>query len=180
MFGLSIRAALPLIACAMLGVTSVRAQAPQPPPCSTPDARQFDFWHGEWDASWKNPDGTLSAGTNRIESLFDGCVTHENFAIGGAKPFMGRSYSVYSPRLKKWQQTWVDSSGSYIDLNGEFIAGKMVLLREAILGNGKPGRQRMTYYNIEKDKFDWDWETSEDNGQTWTLRWRINYTRKKA
>ena len=36
----------------------------------------------------------------------------------------------------------------------------------------------MTFYNIAREKFDWDWETSEDGGATWTLRWRINYARK--
>ena len=71
-------------------------------------------------------------------------------------------------------------SGAYLDFNGEFADGKMVLAREALLGNGKPGRQRMTSYNIEKSRFDWDWETLEDGGKTWTLRWRINYTRKGA
>ncbi|MEP7084584.1 MAG: hypothetical protein ABI854_07570 [Betaproteobacteria bacterium] len=147
-------------------------------PCATPAARQFDFWLGNWELTFKNPDGTPGHGSNRVESQMNGCVTQENFEGAGPSPLIGKSYSVYSPRLKKWQQTWVDSSGSYIDLVGEFADGKMVLNREAILGNGKPGRQRMTYYNIARDQFDWDWETSEDAGATWTLRWRIHYARK--
>ena len=167
------------------GTSSAQSPTPPPPappqpPCSSPEARQFDFWHGEWEAAWKNPDGTPGRGTNRIESLFNGCVTHENFAIPGAQPFVGRSYSVYSPRLKKWQQTWVDSSGGYLDLSGEFADGRMVLVRDGVLGNGKPGKQRMVFYNIRPDAFDWDWESSEDGGRSWTLRWRIHYTRKKA
>ena len=153
------------------------AQAPAPP-CSTPEARQFDFWVGNWEATWKNPDGSTAKGTNVIESVLGGCAVHENFTGAGAQPLIGKSYSVYSPRLKKWQQTWVDNSGGYLELSGQFADGRMVLMREGMLGNGKPGRQRMTFYNIEKDKFDWDWDTSEDGGVTWTLRWRINYTRK--
>ena len=169
-------------ALSMLATIAITAhgQAPQQPPCSAAEARQFDFWHGDWELTYKNPDGTTATATNRVESLFGGCVTHENFTSGGAQPFVGRSYSVYSPRLKKWQQTWVDSTGAYLDFTGEFADGKLVLLRDGILGNGKPGRQRMTYYNIAKEQFDWDWETTEDAGQTWTLRWRIHYTRKKA
>jgi hypothetical protein len=85
---------------------------------------------------------------------------------------------VWSPRAKKWQQTWVDNMGGYLALNGEFADGRMVLLREGILGNGKAGLQRMTYRDIAKDQFDWDWDTSEDGGKTWTNRWHIHYTRK--
>ena len=54
----------------------------------------------------------------------------------------------------------------------------MVLLREGFAPNGKPTRQRMTFYNIARDQFDWDWETSDDAGVTWVSRWRIHYTRK--
>lgn len=154
------------------------AQTPAAPPCAAPEARQFDFWTGDWTLSWKTPGGTDGAGANRIESLFNGCVPHENFETAGPPPFSGRSYSVCSPRLKKWQQTWVDSGGTYLDFTGEFADGKMVLSREGILGNGKPGRQRMTYYNISREQLDWDWETSEDQRKTWTLRWRIHYKRK--
>lgn len=167
-------------ASAVLGCTAALAQAPQQPPCSSAESRQFDFWHGDWELTWKNPDGTQAKGSNRVESVLGGCATHENFTGAGPQPSLGRSYSVWSPRLKKWQQTWVDSGGGYIELAGEFADGKMVLLREGQLAGGKMGRQRMTFYNIAKDDFDWDWETSEDAGMTWTLRWRIHYTRKKA
>jgi uncharacterized protein DUF1579 len=156
---------------------SALAQTP-PAPCTSPEARQFDFWVGEWIATWKSPDGTSVQGSNRIESILGGCVISENFQGAGAQPLVGKSYSVWSPRAKKWQQTWVDNMGGYLALNGEFADGRMVLLREGILGNGKPGLQRMTYRDIAKDQFDWDWDTSEDGGQTWTNRWHIHYTRK--
>ena len=161
---------------AALGI-AVAQTPPAGGPCALPEARQFDFWIGNWQLTWKNPDGSPGSGANRVESEMNGCVIHENFEGSGAQALIGKSYSVYSPRLKKWQQTWVDSSGGYLDLTGEFADGKMVLNREGILGNGKPGRQRMTFYNIAKDQFDWDWDTSED-GKTWTTRWRIHYTRK--
>lgn len=171
--------ATPAASPAPAGPTVAAAAAlPQPAPCAAAEARQFDFWVGEWIGTWKSPNGAIGQGTNRIESILGGCVIHENFQSEGPQPLIGRSYSVWSPRLKKWQQTWVDSSGSYLDLNGEFADGKMVLLRDGVLGNGKPGKQRMTFSNIRKDRFDWDWDTSEDGGKTWTSRWHIDYVRK--
>jgi hypothetical protein len=159
------------------------AAAPHPPPsppapCAAPEARQFDFWVGEWIATWKTPVGTIGQGTNRVESILGGCAISENFESSGARPLVGKSYSVWSPRLKKWQQTWVDNGGAYLDLAGEFTDGRMVLVRDGILGNGKPGKQRMIYSHITRDRFEWDWESSEDGGITWTRRWHIDYARK--
>ena len=157
------------------------AAAPQSPPaarCASAEARQFDFWLGDWALTWKQPDGSTAQGTNRVESMFGGCVVQENFEGPGPQPFVGKSWSVWSPQRKKWQQTWVDNGGGYFDLTGEFADGRMVLVRDGILGNGKPGKQRMVYSNITKDELDWNWETSEDGGQTWVTRWRIHYRRK--
>jgi hypothetical protein len=35
----------------------------------------------------------------------------------------------------------------------------------------------MVFYDIKKDSFTWDWEGTQDGGETWNLLWRINYTR---
>jgi len=182
-----------IVALVTIAVAEAQTPAPPPPaptapaatpaaapaaPCSSPEARQFDFWVGEWIGSWKNPNGTSAQGTNRVESILGGCVIHENFEGASAQQLVGKSYSVWSPALKKWQQTWVDNSGGYLELAGQFADGKMVLLRDGLLGNGKMGKQRMTFSNISKEKFDWDWDTSDDGGATWTNRWHIVYTRK--
>jgi len=154
------------------------AQPAPAAPCAAAEARQFDFWVGDWALTWKQPDGSIGQGSNRVETVFGGCVIQENFEGRGPQALLGRSWSVWSPRARKWQQTWVDNSGGYLDLTGEFADGRMVLVRDGILGNGKPGKQRMVFYNITRDEFDWDWETSEDAGQSWVNRWRIHYKRK--
>lgn len=144
--------------------------------CSTAEAKQFDFWVGEWFVEWKDQNGQIQKGSNRIEKIMNGCVIQENFITATLK---GTSLSVYSPQLKKWRQTWVDNNGSYLDFIGEYKENKLVLARETVLADGRRGLQRMSFYNISRDRLDWDWETSEDGGKNWTLRWRIHYTRKK-
>jgi hypothetical protein len=148
---------------------------PQPPPCAAPEFRQFAFWVGEWDARWEGGEGS-----NSITSILDGCVILESFdsrgpAQGGLR---GMSVSAYNPALGKWQQTWVDNQGGYLDFAGEFKDGKMVLSRQASLG-GKEFLQRMVWRDFKPDSFVWDWERSDDGGKTWLLRWQIRYTRKK-
>lgn len=62
---------------------------------------------------------------------------------------------------------------------GEFKNGKMMLSRNVHGKDGKQIIQRMVFYNISKDKIDWDWEMSIDKGKTWNLKWRIYYKRHK-
>jgi hypothetical protein len=53
----------------------------------------------------------------------------------------------------------------------------MILQRDAIV-QGQPCKQRMVWYNITRDRFDWNWERSNDGGVTWRVLWQIQYTRK--
>ncbi|MGH9580349.1 MAG: hypothetical protein ACRD2R_05090 [Terriglobales bacterium] len=73
----------------------------------------------------------------------------------------------------------MDNSGSYLDFVGEFSEGKMVLSREAVGRDGKKFLQRMVWFNINAEKFDWNWESSRDGGETWQVAWAIHYTRQQ-
>lgn len=132
--------------------------------------KQFDFWLGEWKVTW-GEDGT---GTNHIERILDGKIIQENFIAPGLQ---GISVSVYDPERSLWCQTWVDNNGTYLDFTGKFEDGKMILSRDAIV-KGQACKQRMVWWDIQKNKLEWSWERSDDNGQTWRVFWQIHYTRK--
>ena len=104
----------------------------------------------------------------------DDKIIQENFS---APELKGMSVSVYDPERKLWCQTWVDNSGSYLDFTGGFNDGKMILSRDAIVRD-EACKQRMVWYNIEADQFDWNWERSDDGGDTWRVQWQIKYKRK--
>ena len=131
---------------------------------------QFDFWLGEWDVAW----GEDGKGTNHIERILGGKIIQENFS---APDFQGISVSAYDPERELWCQTWVDNHGTYLDFTGRFEGGKMVLRRDAIV-RGEACQQRMVWYEIRADKFEWSWERSDDGGKTWRVLWQIHYTRK--
>ena len=82
---------------------SASAQNNQPP-CSLPEASQFDFWLGDWNLTYND---TLHA-TNHIEKIMGGCTVQENFNDPNMH-YSGKSWSVYSKNYKMWQQTWVDN-----------------------------------------------------------------------
>jgi len=133
---------------------------------------QFDFWLGEWDVTW----GEDRNGTNRIERILDGKIIQENFI---APDLHGMSVSSYDPERQLWCQTWVDNNGTYLDFTGNFADDRMILSRDAIV-RGEACKQRMVWYNIQGDGFDWNWERSNDGGNTWRVLWQIHYARKPS
>jgi len=175
------RACAALLAATASIVFAESAPPPAPVPCAGPEWKQLDFWVGEWNASWPASPGTpAGAATNRIEKILDGCVVSENFADGSPGGLVGRSYSTYNPRRKKWQQTWVDNQASYLDFVGDLSnPDEKIFAMEATDRNGKPMQMRMVFHHITPDSFDWRWEKSADGGKSWQVQWPIHYTRKK-
>lgn len=138
------------------------------------NSNTLNFWLGTWDAYW----GDTLRGTNVISKTLKDNVVEENFCFND-KTFFGRSWSVFNPTKKIWEQTWVDDSGSYLALSGGQEGDKVVLtMNEKINKQGKMILKRMVFFNITKDSFDWDWQSSED-GKNWTSAWLIHYKRKK-
>ena len=137
---------------------------------TTNPENQFDFWLGEWDVTW----GGDGKGENLILRIMDDKIIQENFS---APDLIGMSVSSYDPERKLWCQTWVDNNGSYLDFTGRFENEKMILSRDAIV-RGQACKQRMVWFNIDANQFDWNWERSDDGGQSWRVLWEIKYTRK--
>ena len=154
------------------------AKTKPPRPCDLPEGAQFDFWLGEWDVTWTDAKGQTQKGSNRIHKILGSCIVEENFSGGG---FEGRSWSVYNPQTKKWQQTWVDSTGGYMVFTGTFADGKMELRMAPVkTKDGKNLVRRMVFRNIDKNGFTWDWQSSVDDGKTWKDLWVLTYSRKTA
>jgi len=130
---------------------------------------QFDFWLGDWDVAW----GDDGKGTNRVERILDGKIIQEKFS---APDLQGMSVSSYDPERNLWCQTWVDNNGTYLDFTGTLGDGKMILSRDAIV-KGQACKQRMVWYDIRGDTLEWNWERSDDDGDTWRVLWQIHYRR---
>ena len=147
------------------------------PDKNSPEFHQFDFWVGEWEASWLNTAKATVKGTNSIKKTLDDAVIYESFSDPTNK-FYGQSWSVYNPQRKLWQQTWVDNQGGYLDFTGGMNGGRMILSRSFVGPKGKTVHQRMVFYDILKNSFNWSWESSTDEGKSWKQQWLIQYKRK--
>lgn len=158
-----------------MGVFMASANAQTPAACAGEEYRQLDFWLGSWDLTWApTGEGDTGTGTNEISLILDDCVVQESFNGSGA---IGHSVSVYHVPLKKWRQTWVDSTGGYFALVGgpDDEGFRLDLTR---LSDNAP-YMRMIWRNIERDSMDWHWQRSSDEGKTWEDSWVIHYVRRK-
>ena len=122
-------------------------------PCPDPEYRQFDFWIGKWRV--ERPDGKF-AGTNEISRVLGGCVLHERWS--GASGMKGESFNIWDKSRKLWHQTWVDTSGLLLEIEGKYADGRMVLSDKT---------NRITWSKLENGRVRQHWETSGDGGKTW-------------
>jgi hypothetical protein len=180
-------AALLLAACTPAAVAAApTAAVPKKPSaaCSSPEHRQFDFWHGDWDVTVrarKAPDGqwAMAAGTQHIESILGGCATAEHFtAEGPGQPWAGASYSSWQPKLGKWRQTWVDDGGGYLAFTGGMEDGAMTLYGEPREKDGVESQMRMRFLEVRPESLHWKWERTTDDGATWDSMMEIDYRRR--
>jgi len=148
-----------------------------PPPCSGDEFRQLDFWVGDWNAEWDNPDGSIGHGVNHItRDEFGDCVIYERFNGNG---LVGMSVSTYFAPLGIWRQTWVDDQGGYFALiggpAGEDDPFDFVLTNTRLSENAP--FLRMIWQDVTEDSFTWRWQGRATREDEWADRWVIRYTR---
>lgn len=138
--------------------------------------REFDFWLGSWEV--RDPSGEL-AGHNQVTSLYDGRVLQEQWR--GAQGMEGTSFTLFAQRRGHWHQTWVDSNGLLLLLDGGMRNGAMVL--EGTTPHPDAGgqvlRHRISWSVVDgdRDHLRQHWETSADDGETWETAFDGAYRR---
>ncbi len=140
-------------------------------------AREFDFWVGEWDAYVTGTNNL--AGHSIIQVASGGCMILENWTSTGAT-FSGKSMNFVDPGTKKWKQVWVGSSGLNVSefLNGEYRDGAMRFEFETLDAQGKNQWVHFYFYNEGPNQVRQFHETSPD-GNAWTTTYDFTYKRKK-
>lgn len=86
----------------------------------------------------------------------------------------GTSFNLYDAATKRWHQTWVDSAGSLLQLDGNLQDGRMVLA-------SAPAAQvnRITWTPLPDGRVRQLWEASADSGATWKTVFDGYYERRK-
>jgi hypothetical protein len=155
------------------GASGQETAPPPAPTCTDSDYRQFDFWIGDWEVT---SNGQV-AGTNHIHPILGGCALQENWQGAGPGGVSGTSFNIYDQAHGRWHQTWVDSSGTLLLLDGGMVDGKMVLTGERPRrdGNGS-ALHRITWTPNDDGSVTQYWEATSDGGETWNVLFDGLYT----
>jgi len=166
---------LAMLACALGSARTLgqdQTQPAAPPPCSSTEARQFDFWIGEWDV---HAGGQLR-GKSSIQSILGGCTIYEQY--DGVNGYSGKSLNVYDTTAGRWRQFWIDNQGLLLQLEGRYEGGRMILSGPGLM-QGEEVLNRITWQHNPDDSVRQHWETSKDGGKSWQSAFDGRYTRRK-
>jgi hypothetical protein len=149
-----------------------------PKGCDTSESHQWDFWVGYWEVRPRGADKIIAH--SLIEKRYAGCAIRENWMpVGKETSGGGGSLSLYDPKRKEWRQTWVDSTGTRVDLDGRFRDDVMTITGswENFVAPGKDALVAM-HYHLEPDGQVRQWaEASTDQGKTWMPSFDFLYRR---
>ena len=144
-------------------------------PCLYSDeAKQFDFFIGEWNAF--NPQGR-SIGSTVIQRIANGCGVLENWrdAFGNE----GKSINFYDAADHKWHQYWMGSNGLPLRYSGVYRDGAIRYDGEPSVTNGVKTVSRLTFFKIDENTVRQLAESSVNEGKTWKVGYDFKYVRKK-
>ena len=167
-----------MVGCAGNGAVPVPEMPSQGAAIPLPDDphRQFDFWVGSWRV--ERPDGTV-VGHNTIRRVGD-CFLHESYTTPTG--YAGESLNIYHGTRGVWHQSWVDNGGLLLQLEGGLDDGNMILEGPGIGRGGVTLINRITWsvVNGDTDHVRQLWETSTDDGKTWSVAFDGHYHREEG
>lgn len=144
------------------------------PNCKGAEHRQFDFWIGDWIVTDVKGD---TVGTNRIQSISDGCALLEQWLSSGG--VSGTSINFLEPGTGRWNQLWIGGRAMILRLEGGLEDRVMELT-----GTSK----RKTASGTVLDRLRWTpasdgsveqlWLVSSDDGATWRDLFRGTYRQR--
>jgi hypothetical protein len=157
-------------------------------PALPAEARQFDFWIGEWsvnlrirqdDGSWK--DSVRS--TAKIYPILSGKAVLELWSDDRVTGIKGYSLRYFATARQEWV-LWLNwpgpnRSGSS-NLSGAFRHGRGEFLATSRSQDGTETISRYTFSDITNDSLRWDDAFSKDGGLTWTSNWIMEFSRTGA
>jgi hypothetical protein len=165
-----------LVATTLIGLSLPALGAVTVGPCAAnPNNTALDFWLGDWTiaAPVVSPDAT-----SRVTLELGKCIVVERW--DGGRDHIGENLFGYSADDKSWHGMFADNEGRvHVFLNGKAANGSAQFTGPSTGPEGKTILNRVTIHQISKNHVEQVWEKSSDNGKTWAIAFRGEYTRKQ-
>lgn len=171
-----LRSVLVLIAAGWFALAAIPALAAvESESCSAnPESRQLDFWLGDWDVTYPGMPGNA---TSSVSLTLDKCLLTESW--DGGKDHKGKNMFAYSSDDKNWHGMFANNQGRVHIFEGKAAQGSAEFTGPSRNADGQTVLNRIRIVRLGGDKVEQSWEKSSDNGATWNMEFRGEYSRKK-
>lgn len=140
---------------------------------SNVEARQLDYWLGSWTVAYPGDSGH---GSSRVHLSLDKCLLVESWDSGtGLK---GENTFAYDPEEKAWHGLYADNHGRVHVFEGTVKPGYAEFAGPGHGPQGEKVLNRVKVVRVSLNKVEQTWEKSADNGATWKLEFRGDYSRQ--
>ncbi len=140
--------------------------------CTDKNHQAFDFWLGHWQVTSKTDDIIR---INHISKINNGCTILEEYSSPSG--YVGKSLNIYDQQTKQWHQTWTDSSGLLLKLQGGLENRAMVMKGKTLGSDQKEVLNKISWIPHSDGTVQQHWQISQDNGKTWQTAFDGLYTK---
>lgn len=157
----------------LYSATALRAQANS---CAQdPQVRQLDYWLGDWTVT--NP-GSSASNTSSVTASLDRCLFVENWR--GQQGHAGEDVFAYSAEDRNWYGMFADNEGrAHVFTKGTVAGGSAEFEGTSGGPHGEVVLNRVKLVRTGPGKVEETWEKSTDNGTSWKMAFRGEYSRTR-
>lgn len=130
--------------------------------CTSEGYNEFDFWLGDWQVTSEVDDIVRF---NTISKVNNGCTILEEYTSPSG--YVGKSLNIYDQQTKQWHQSWTDSSGLLLQLQGSIKNDSMVMEGEAYGKDHQIITNKISWTPNKDGSVRQHWQISQDKGKTW-------------
>jgi len=146
-------------------------------PCmASAEARQLDFWVGDWAVA--SP-GMAGKGHSTVHLSLDKCMMIESWGSDTSN-HDGENTLAYNAEDKSWYGLFVDNQGRVHMMKGAVTPGSAEFQGSGRDGNGGEVVKRVRVVRVNADNVEQIWEKSSDHGASWVIDFKMEYVRKKS
>lgn len=135
--------------------------------------RQLDYWLGSWKIGAAGAPGSAHS---TVTLSLDKCLVVENWEGGGGH--QGQNVFGYSADDKSWYGMFADNEGRvHVFTSGKVGDGTAEFSGPSRGPNGESVLNRVKVIRLNPNQVEQTWEKSNDQGATWNVVFRGEYSR---
>ena len=143
-------------------------------PCvANSENRQLDYWLGHWKVGAEGSSGNAHS---TVSLSLDKCLVIENW--DGGRGHRGQNVFGYSADDKSWYGMFADNEGRvHVFTSGKVSSGSAEFQGRSRGPSGENVLNRVKVTKKNPNQVEQTWEKSTDNGTTWNVVFRGEYSR---